>query len=514
MDAALERTSDHPPSRAMPMSRSPTARPAGARRPGGWRALGVFWVAVLALAGGGVAVLEHLGPPTAPIAPMPTPSPARHPAAPPPAISPQHIAATHPAPPGAPSGSPAPAAKPAAPTAGAAHPPSPTAPTATPTAPRASGAAAPAPVPTTAAGSATGAVGPAPTAGAATVAQGGNQGGNQGGAPTAAPAASVPGAAPPGPAGQGPIAAPATATTPITAPLSALAEAAPGHPGRTLPRIGPDGLAPMHAYAARFDPADHHPRVALLLAGIGLDPGASGDAIRDLPAAISLAISPYAPDPTALLAAARAAGHEYLLSLPMEPARYPLNDPGPRALLTSHTPAQNQAALIWALSRFPGYVGVTGALGAMDGERFAGASEDMDPVLRRLAARGLLYVDPRPGAARLPFAWGRAADVTIDRADDPAAIVAALDRLDRIASRKGSALGVVGAPLPNTLTLLAAWAQGLPARGLVLTPASALAAPPPASSPASPPPASPPAAPSGSPNGPPQTAPTAASPPK
>ena len=178
----------------------------------------------------------------------------------------------------------------------------------------------------------------------------------------------------------------------------------------------------MHAYAARFDPADHHPRVALLLAGIGLDPGASGDAIRDLPAAISLAISPYAPDPTALLAAARAAGHEYLLSLPMEPARYPLNDPGPRALLTSHTPAQNQAALIWALSRFPGYVGVTGALGAMDGERFAGASEDIDPVLRRLAARGLLYVDPRPGAARLPFAWGRAADVTIDRADDPAAI--------------------------------------------------------------------------------------------
>ena len=131
VDAALERTSDHPPSRAMPMSRSPTARPAGARRPGGWRALGVFWVAVLALAGGGVAVLEHLGPPTAPIAPMPTPSPARHPAAPPPAISPQHIAATHPAPPGAPSGSPAPAAKPAAPTAGAAHPPSPTAPTAT-----------------------------------------------------------------------------------------------------------------------------------------------------------------------------------------------------------------------------------------------------------------------------------------------------------------------------------------------------------------------------------------------
>ena len=452
-------------------------------RPRGWKALGVFWVAVLALTGGGAAVLEHLGPPAAP-APLPRPSPEPSHAAPvrpipvrpiPARPIPAHPAgATQAAGPATPSPSPTLAAKPATPAAGPALPPTPIAPIPTVAGPTAAGPTAAA-VGTTAPPIAPHAPGAAATGPVVPTARGGTAG---------AP-------------GQGPIAAIPPATTPIAAPLPALAEAAPGHPGRTLPRIGPDGLAPMHAYAARFDPADHHPRVALLLTGIGLDPGASGDAIRNLPAAISLAFSPYAPDPTALLAAARAAGHEYLLSLPMEPARYPLNDPGPRALLTSHTPAQNQAALIWALSRFPGYVGVTGALGAMDGERFAGAAEDMDPVLRRLAARGLLYVDPRPGAARLPFAWGRAADVTIDRADDPAAITAALDRLDRIAARKGSALGVVGTPLPNTLTLLAAWAHGLAARGLVLTPASALAAPPPASLP-----------------GPPQAAPTAASPPK
>ncbi len=236
----------------------------------------------------------------------------------------------------------------------------------------------------------------------------------------------------------------------------------------------------MHAYAAAFDAADHAPRVALVLAGVGLDPAASLAAIRALPAPVSLAVSPYATDLDPVLAAVRATGHEYLMSLPLEPARYPLNDPGPHALLSSQTPAQNQAALDWALSRAQGYVGVTGALGLTNGERFAADAEDMHPVLRQLARRGLLYLDPRPGAARLPFVWGRAVDVVIDHPADPAAAEAALPRRDRLARAHGSALGLVEAVRPDTITLLAAWAHGLAGRGLVLTPASALALAPPA----------------------------------
>ncbi|MDE2007400.1 MAG: divergent polysaccharide deacetylase family protein [Rhodospirillales bacterium] len=411
----------------------------------GWRALGLFWVVVAAAIGVGVVVLERLGPP--PVAPriaavlhLAVPKLVVAPAAPKPSV-------------------PAKLAVPAKPAVALAKPPAPVAPASAP-------APAPAPAPAAAAS-----VPVAPTPAL----------------PTPVPAAlSTPPAAPAAPAsvpapavGQGPVAAAAPSVVPIAAPIPALAEPDAAHPGHSLPRIGPSGLAPMAAYAAHFDAADRHPKVALLLAGIGLDQATSLKAIRVLPAAVSLAISPYASDPARLLAAARTAGHEYLISLPLEPARYPLNDPGPRALLTSATAEDNRLALDWALSRFPGYVGATGALGTSDGERFAGSLEDMAPVMRALARRGLLYVDPRAGAARLPFAWGRAADVAIDIDADPGAIAAALDRLDAIAARRGAALGVVAAPGPVMLGLLAAWIHGLPARGLTLAPASAVALPPP-----------------------------------
>ena len=58
----------------------------------------------------------------------------------------------------------------------------------------------------------------------------------------------------------------------------------PVSPGSTehLPRIAPDGRAPMQAYAAGFDPDSRRPRAALLLAGIGMNAAESDAAIRTL----------------------------------------------------------------------------------------------------------------------------------------------------------------------------------------------------------------------------------------
>jgi polysaccharide deacetylase 2 family uncharacterized protein YibQ len=44
----------------------------------------------------------------------------------------------------------------------------------------------------------------------------------------------------------------------------------------------------------------------------------------------------------------------------------------------------------------------------------------------------------------------------------------------QVARQKGSALGFAGAVRPVTIDRLAAWANGLPADGLALTPVSAL----------------------------------------
>lgn len=235
----------------------------------------------------------------------------------------------------------------------------------------------------------------------------------------------------------------------------------------------------MQVYAAGFDTSTRRPRVGLLLAGVGLNQAESETAIRLLPGGVTLAISPYAQNPAKLLAAARAGEHEYLISIPMEPQGFPLNDPGKQALMTSLSPEQNRPRLVWALSRVPGYVGATGALGGLRGERFASLPDEMNPVLSELAHRGLLYVDPRPGAAPLPLVWSRTIDLVVDEPETAVEIDDKLAKLSRLARDKGSALGLATVVRPTTTQRLAAWANTLAADGLALAPVSALVQAPP-----------------------------------
>ncbi len=268
----------------------------------------------------------------------------------------------------------------------------------------------------------------------------------------------------------------------IAPPDPTLLEPSAVYAGGVLPKLGPGGRASLHAYAAPFDvtAAAGRPRVALLLSGIGLSQIDSEEAIRATPGAVSLAVSPYAAHPERILADARAAGHEILLSLPLEPDRYPIDDPGNRALLTGNPPPVNAQRLEWALTRFAGYVGATGALNGLRGERFSGSADLMATLLQELAGRGLLYIDPRPSQPALPHATGRGVDVLIDEpAPVRAEIEANLAKLEQAARDHGSALGLVSQPRPVTLDRIAAWAAGLEQRGLVLTPVSAIAVAPP-----------------------------------
>jgi polysaccharide deacetylase 2 family uncharacterized protein YibQ len=307
-------------------------------------------------------------------------------------------------------------------------------------------------------------------------------------APAPEPAARAPD--PPAPI---PPAPPPAQAAGIPAPIAALQEPSPEVEGAMLPRIGPDGRMPARAYAAAFDAADPRPRVAVLLAGLGMAEADSEGAIHATPAAISLAFSPYATRPGPLVEMARAAGHETLVSIPMEPLGYPLNDAGDHALLTGAAPAQNHQHLVWALSRIAGYVGATAAMSGLMGERFA-ASEQMSPVLDELAARGLLYIEPRPSPAQLvgasPVQPGRrVADLVIDDLPARPEIEARLAQLEQLARDRGSALGLAGRPDPVTVDRLQAWAATLASRGIALVPVSALVPPP--APPASDPPARP-----------------------
>jgi uncharacterized protein len=303
------------------------------------------------------------------------------------------------------------------------------------------------------------------------------------GPPPGPPTRAAPQAATHGPPAQfaaaGPVLPVRKPGSAIPGPRQALLIASPGYPGTFLPRIGADGAMPMHAYAAGWDPGERRPRVAILLAGIGASEIDSTEAITSLPGAVSLAISPYGTGGDRLLDAARARGHALLVSIPMEPQGYPLNDAGDRALLTTASARTNRNQLEWALTRLAGYVGATGALDGMRGERFAAIPELIQPILDELGRSGLFYIDPRPNAPAVPgTAPGmviRPVDIVLDEPAVRSEIDARLERLERLARARGAAIGLAGRPLPVVVERIAAWASGLPAKGLALTPVSVVA---------------------------------------
>jgi polysaccharide deacetylase 2 family uncharacterized protein YibQ len=271
---------------------------------------------------------------------------------------------------------------------------------------------------------------------------------------------------------------------PIADPDPSLLEPYPGSPDRKLPRISFDGRTSMAVYAAPFDPSSVRPRVGILIGGIGMSEADSVAAVKSLPGGVTLAISSYARSSDRLLALARMTEHEYLLSVPMEPQGFPVNDPDDRhALMTSLPPADNLDRLRWVLSRISGYVGVTNLLGPMRGERLLGVRDQRDSVMEELALRGLLFVDARTaeaqtGESRITKVWSRSASLVID--DDPAdetTIDQRLELLSRMARDAGSALGIVSLPRPRTLDRVVAWTNTLTSKGLALAPVSALVVP-------------------------------------
>lgn len=301
--------------------------------------------------------------------------------------------------------------------------------------------------------------------------------------PAAAPPAAVPGPqqasvppdAPPSAPEPPPLVALATpraAARPIAAPDPALLEPGPHGP---LPRMGADGRTSIRAYGREFDRRDTRPRIGIVVADIALNATHTEEAIRRLPPAVALALSPYAARPGQAAERARERGMETLISLPLEPAGYPLNNPGAQALLTGRSMAENMDRLDWVLSRVQGYVGAIGAIGAMRGERFAAMPDAMARVQDALRQRGLLYLDPRPGAPPPGHAWGRSVDVVLDElAGTRGEIDRRLAALEVLARERGAALGLAGAATPVMVESIAAWAPGLEARGLVLAPVSAM----------------------------------------
>ncbi|WP_448202655.1 divergent polysaccharide deacetylase family protein [Azospirillum sp. sgz302134] len=270
---------------------------------------------------------------------------------------------------------------------------------------------------------------------------------------------------------------PVVAEGPVTlvpAPVPGLVEDSRNGP---LPRISDDGRKPWQVYARPFPAADKRPRIAIVLADLGVSGVTTGNALQKLPPTVTLAFVPYAERLDSWVERARSKGHEIMLSVPMEPQTYPRDDPGPNALLTMLAPDRNLERLEWSLGKAVGYVGITSTTGS----KFTGSADAMKPVIDVMKARGLMFLDAKANPksvggslaaqAGVPRAF---ADRVIDRDLSRGAIDDQLKELEAVAKANGSAVGI-GSAYPSTIERINLWLTGLADRGFVIAPVSAVA---------------------------------------
>jgi polysaccharide deacetylase 2 family uncharacterized protein YibQ len=278
----------------------------------------------------------------------------------------------------------------------------------------------------------------------------------------------------PGPSTARPVAAPAA---PIAQSENPPQSAKPTEEAalRPPPPLPPPAAKPAWLRFAVPAPATgHRPLVAIVLDDLGLDRARTAEAIR-LRGALTMSFMTYAANLGEQTAAARRAGHELFLHVPMEAVDQHA-DPGPHGLYTALSRDEILERLRWGLGRFDGFVGINNHMGS----KFTSDARSMAPVIEELHARGLVFLDSRtsPSSAgiRLAVAYGvphAARDVFLDDDQAPAAITRQLAQVEQVARRHGSAIAI-GHPHDTTIAALKTWLPLLGEKGLALVPVSAV----------------------------------------
>lgn len=289
-----------------------------------------------------------------------------------------------------------------------------------------------------------------------------------------------------------PVAIEAAKTEPVKAGPPKAAASAPAAPPRGTASNKPVQLAaaPMappslarpatgdtagHAWRARAVPPPANarpPYVALLIDDAGLDRKGTQRAIA-LPGPVTLSFMSYANELSEQSAAARAAGHEVMLHLPMEPLDAKRNNPGPNALFVNMDADELKRRLTWHLDRFSDYVGVNNHMGS----RFTADAARMGQVLDELNRRQVFWLDSLsgPNSAGPALARKRGLDAVErdlflddDRSPGIAHEIAAMERMAR---SRGDVIAI-GHPHGATLTALEKWIATAQERGFTLVPVS------------------------------------------
>lgn len=219
-------------------------------------------------------------------------------------------------------------------------------------------------------------------------------------------------------------------------------------------------------------PFSGQPQIAIVIDDLGLDRDRTARAIA-LDGPVTLSFLAYASDLPNQTAAARKAGHELIVHVPMDPIIRPKYVSQTGGATPAH--AELLRRLRWDLSRFTGYVGVNNHLG----NGLSSDSDSTQTVIAELKSRGLLFLDSHVAGAGILKAAAREGvpavtrDVLLDDDVTASSVTERLADLEKIARQQGTAIAI-GHPHDFTLDALKVWIASLPAKGLQLVPLTAV----------------------------------------
>ncbi len=223
------------------------------------------------------------------------------------------------------------------------------------------------------------------------------------------------------------------------------------------------------------------PRISIVIDDMGIDEPASQEVI-DLPGPLTVSFLPHAQRLRRQAEKARAAGHELMAHIPMEPLDVGY-DPGPNYLGESMSATEIQKRLRRHLDLFDfGIVGINNHMGS----RFTRNEPGMMLVMNELLKRRMMFLDSRTIAktvgAKKAAEYGipyTIRDVFLDHMGSPEArleiseIKEQLRRTEVIARRNGAAIAI-GHPHAETIEALREWLPGVKRRGFAIVPVTAI----------------------------------------
>ncbi len=223
------------------------------------------------------------------------------------------------------------------------------------------------------------------------------------------------------------------------------------------------------------DAAVAGPRIAIIIDDLGYERIAGQRAIA-LPGPVACAILPNAPRAESLARAANAEGKEVMLHLPMQAANH-IGKTEPEYLTIDMSRAGFSAAFEQAFSAVPHAIGVNNHRGSLLTRHPGSMRWLMEEIRER---DSLFFIDSytthHSVAMQIAGETGVTAlkrDVFLDAVPTPEAVAYQFERLKRIATERGVAVGI-GHPYDVTLSFLEQALPELEREGFELVPISSL----------------------------------------